>query len=284
MLVDTQLRSIYTDKPYDLVECNGCHNIVTMPVSDEKTLEQLYSSIYLYPVHKIVSGEKKYRARGLAKIIRDAAKHSHRNILEIGCMYGCLLDELKGEFTVTGVEFGDEPVAECRARGLNVYNASISSYLKDNGEQNRFDVIVLSHVMEHLLKPGDYLQQFQKILNPNGLVIIAVPAHDSINAKLFKHYWGWWQVPVHINHFHAPSMARLAERSGFSVERVLHNGGDSLMILLNFMNLFGAGKTNGRLGFFRTVFIRAFSLLFRYWYLVGNEELIVVLRSAKEPK
>jgi SAM-dependent methyltransferase len=170
-------------------------------------------------------------------------------------------------------------VAECRALGLNVHNSSISDFLQGLGPEIRYDIIILSHVLEHLLEPDKYLRRFQEILNPGGLLVVAVPANDSINAKVFGRYWGWWQVPVHINHFNNRGMVCLAERAGFKVEKLLRHGGDSLMIVLNFINLLGVGESLGPMSATRKHLLSAFSVFLRYWYRIGDEELVAILRS-----
>ena len=45
------------------------------------------------------------------------------------------------------------------------------TYLKDR----HFDVLIFSHVLEHLREPDAVLAQFSQLLNPGGGVLIAVP-------------------------------------------------------------------------------------------------------------
>src|ERR1035437_10135700 len=104
-LVHNGLTSIFSVKPYDLVRCNSCSNIMTLPMVSAAELQEIYSLTYLYPVHKIDISEKKYRARGFAKLIRKISPPAKETkVFEIGCMHGILLNELKTEYNVSGIE------------------------------------------------------------------------------------------------------------------------------------------------------------------------------------
>jgi 2-polyprenyl-3-methyl-5-hydroxy-6-metoxy-1,4-benzoquinol methylase len=247
-----------------------------MPVIGKNELEKLYSTIYLYPIHLLALGEKRYRARQMARFVRKSAPAgSHRTLLEVGCMFGCLLEELRSEYAVKGIEIGAESVRCCQANGLDVNDVSLEDYLSSSTE--KFDIIVLSHVLEHLLHPDDSLRRLRSRLNPGGRLIIAVPNHESICASLFGRYWGWWQVPVHINHFNRSAIEQLARRTGVEVKGTRFKGGDGLMLLLNFINLFRFKNDSKPPGTFQQLIIRLTTVLLRYWYVVGNEELTVVL-------
>src|SRR5213079_3263654 len=95
------------------------------------------------------------------------------------------------------------------------------------------------HVLEHLLEPDEVLKKLQTILEPDGKIIISVPNTQSFCVNLFGSRWGWWQVPVHVNHFNISAMEQLAKKCGYKIECTRIKGGDSLMILLNFINIFG---------------------------------------------
>jgi SAM-dependent methyltransferase len=275
-LLYTGIRSVYTDKPYSIVCCVQCGNGITYPEVSREELSKIYSETYLYPVHLLALGEKKYRSRSLAAFIRkQATSADHPDLLEVGCMFGYLLDELKNEYSVSGIDIGEKAVDYCRKRGLDVQLNSVENYIKKNTK--KFDIIILSHVLEHLLHPDEVLISLRRILKPGGKIFILVPNYRSVTAGIFRKYWGWWQVPVHVNHFCSGSISFLAERSGYKVRRIKKNGGDSLMLLLNFINLFSYKNKNQEPGSLQKLLIRLITVLFRYWYHAGNEELLVQL-------
>lgn len=277
-ILHSGLKSVYTDVPYSIVICDTCTNGITDPPVEKNNLDKIYSQTYLYPVHLLALGEKKYRARAKAKFIRNNfPSKSHPKLLEVGCMFGYLLQELNPEYNVKGIDIGQDAVAYCKASGLDVQDISIEDYL--NASKEKFDLIVISHVLEHLLKPGEVLEKLHGHLNPGGRILILVPNYQSLSVRIFGRYWGWWQVPVHINHFNKRSLELLAKNAGYKNEYSHLKGGDSLMLLLNFINLFSVRNNNKPPGFFQKLIIGIFTRVFRYWYLVANEELTMVLSA-----
>ncbi len=269
------LTSIYSVQSWSVVECAECKNIITVPVPSAKLLDEIYSSTYLYKVHLLASNEKRFRSRSMAEYIRKISPGKNSKLLEAGCMYGYLLDELRNDYSVKGIEIGDEAVSFCKSKGLDVSDSSIENYLGLSNE--KFDVIILSHVFEHLLAPDSVIALLRERLTTAGKIVISVPNSDSLCRKLFGKNWGWWQVPVHINHFRLSALQKLADRSGLKIEDARFKGGDSLMLLLNFINLFGFRGDGKAPGIFQKTVIRFFTFFFRYWYHLGNEELTVVL-------
>ena len=100
-LVYSGLTSVYSADSWSVVECTECRNIITSPAPEQKLLDKIYSSVYMYPVHLLALGEKKMRSRSLAAHIRKIYPPSkNKNVLEAGCMYGYLLNELKNDYNV----------------------------------------------------------------------------------------------------------------------------------------------------------------------------------------
>lgn len=273
------LDSIYARRTYEVVVCEQCGNGITVPAETQASLDRLYAETYLYPVHECVIGEKRYRAEGLARFLRQhypAAQYS--NVLEIGCMFGYLMEALRRDYRVKGIDLGTEAIRFCRERGLDAEEISVEDYLKKPAE--RFDLIILSHVFEHLVEPEVVLRQLKNRLTPNGRIVLLVPNRNSIARKVGGRNWGWWQVPVHIHHFTENALHALATREGLDTERVRYRGGDSLMWVLTFMKLFGiSGKGQSSLSATQRWFLRSWSAVARYWYAIGNEEIAVVLTN-----
>ena len=54
--------------------------------------------------------------------------------------------------------------------------------------ERSFDVITLWHVLEHLPNLEDDIKTFQKLLKPNGRIVVAVPNFKSFDADYFKDF------------------------------------------------------------------------------------------------
>lgn len=278
-LVYANMDSIYSLHPVNVVKCLECSNVFTDPKPTEEELNAVYGNTYMYPIHFTILGEKKYRARKMANYI---AKHlgalEGKKVLEIGCMYGYLLEALGAKnINAEGIELDKTAVEHGLKNGLKVSQTSVEDFVKTGSKT--YDLVVLSHVLEHLREPEIILQKLKPLLNQNGLLVIAVPNSSSINRKLFGRYWGWWQVPIHVNHFNPISLKKLGESVELSFQNAEKNGGDSLMIMLNFINMIKLKGHAGEPGTLQKMIIKTFSFFARYWYLLGNEELVMAFKK-----
>lgn len=100
-------------------------------------------------------------------------------ILDLGCGYGNFLYFLKthGYKRVIGVDTSIEEVKVCKRifKSYKLVHADIFDYFENVHE--KFDVIYLSHVLEHIPKDKifNFISGVKKILNTNGIFIIVVP-------------------------------------------------------------------------------------------------------------
>lgn len=81
-----------------------------------------------------------------------------------------------------------------------------------------FDVIVLSHVVEHLADPARILSEVATKLAPDGLLYVAVPNIASMQFRVFGKQWDAINPMVHLQYFNEESLAKLLETSGFGIQ------------------------------------------------------------------
>lgn len=101
-------------------------------------------------------------------------KHHHFNYLDIGCSTGMHLQAIKNIFpnaNLYGIEPGDEFRLFCKEKDLNVFESLEEFYLQDI----KIDAVCLSHVLEHISDPVNFLKQINHIQNTNGILLIEVP-------------------------------------------------------------------------------------------------------------
>ena len=82
-----------------------------------------------------------------------------------------------------------------------------------------------------------------------------------------------------MNHFNPISLKKLGESVELSFQNAEKNGGDSLMIMLNFINMIKLKGHAGEPGTLQKMIIKTFSFFARYWYLLGNEELVMAFKK-----
>lgn len=77
----------------------------------------------------------------------------------------------------------------------------------------KFDVIIMSHVLEHSLAPLEWLSHAATLLSPDGVLAIAIPNFGGVYRFLGERD-PWIIPPVHLQFFTPGSMRRAMEKSG----------------------------------------------------------------------
>lgn len=120
---------------------------------------------------------------------------------------------------VSGLEPSLEGYQYAKSKGLNVYNAEIENFQEIN---DKFDIVFLNNVLEHLRKPADTLNRIkEELLLKNGLLVIDVPNDFNdfqIIADQEYNLDQWWVYPPnHINYFSHDSLKKLLENCGYKI-------------------------------------------------------------------
>ncbi len=141
-----------------------------------------------------------------------------KKLLDVGCGTGDFLQTAKqNKWIVSGIEPNEQARTIANKKTDNsVYE--IEQLLKF--EPNTFDVITLWHVLEHLPNLDEHIAVFQKLLKPNGTLIIAVPNYKSYDATYYKQYWAAFDVPRHLWHFSKESISKLVSKKSMRVIKI----------------------------------------------------------------
>src|SRR3989344_659844 len=83
--------------------------------------------------------------------------------------------------------------------------------------KEKFDVVILNHVLEHLEQPEKVLQKIHSLLNKRGIIAINVPNAGSLSAKIYGASWKYVLPDEHLWQFTEKALKSLLEKNGFSV-------------------------------------------------------------------
>ena len=204
---------------FNLSSCSTCNFLITTPRPDAKNIGTYYksqsyishtgsgkgliNSIYLlvrrYTLNWKVNKIKEYQSTG--------------KLLDYGCGTGEFLHKAhEHEFDITGVE----PSDDARKKAESIIGKKIENHL-DNLKGEKFNVITLWHVLEHVPDLKEKLSQLKELLEVNGTIFIAVPNHNSYDALHYKEYWAGYDVPRHLWHFSKENMKALLEEINLKV-------------------------------------------------------------------
>ncbi len=79
-----------------------------------------------------------------------------------------------------------------------------------------FDAITLWHVLEHLTDPLATVRELEGMLAPRGVIVIAVPDAEGVQARTLGADWMHLDVPRHLFHFGKTSLERLLSLASLS--------------------------------------------------------------------
>jgi SAM-dependent methyltransferase len=135
-------------------------------------------------------------------------------ILDVGFGGGEFMEKIRDiGWRVSGVDPDDKVVALAKKRGFdNVRQGSIDAFA-DNG--NRFAVVTMRHVFEHLHAPKENLRTIFEILKPGGVLFIEMPNIDSYSSKKFKRNWLDLDPPRHLAVYTWEATIKLLNDAGF---------------------------------------------------------------------
>ncbi len=155
----------------------------------------------------------KARFAGVVAFLRDGLKPSSR-VLEIGAGFGNLLSAIRDATgaTVAGIEPSEIAAAVARDEyGVEVRPVGVEVFLA-SGAAERYDLVILHHVLEHLLDPAAALRALTGFLAPGGRLYVAVPNLLDIREAPDD----FFRTP-HPWNFTPHALMRLLEETGWTV-------------------------------------------------------------------
>lgn len=237
----------FTQEQFSLIRCTNCSLIFTNPRPSQKELKRYYPPSYYGDLgkrfHPVIENVVDLFRKRLGNKI-DSYFPNRGRILEVGSGRGTLLYEMaeKG-WTAMGTEYSENLAEEVKnAIGVRVYP---TPELKDCGfPDNYFDVVLCYHVLEHLPDPIDTLGEIHRIIQPNGLLVAAVPNIGGFTARLTNNRWFGIDVPRHLFHFTPKTLDRALTQNGFeiisrstlSIEQDIFGFSQSILNYLGFPN------------------------------------------------
>jgi 2-polyprenyl-3-methyl-5-hydroxy-6-metoxy-1,4-benzoquinol methylase len=136
-------------------------------------------------------------------------------VLDVGCGNGSRLVRFRAlGWEVDGQEVDPEAAGEAqRISGAPVYLGRLE---QAQFPDRFFDVVTMSHVIEHVYDPVALLQECRRILKPSGFLIITTPNADSYGHDQFGACWRGLEPPRHLHLFSRRTLNHAATRAGFS--------------------------------------------------------------------
>lgn len=197
--------------------CSSCGVASTSPWPTPEELNEAYSGWYRPETGRFSGiGDKLFRLLrgGFSRTLIQIAPPGP--ILDVGAGDGSLVDALRSK--------GRE------ATGLDPY-ATRPDFMTSDIEDvtGGWAAVVFWHSLEHVPSPVRSLKEATRLLQPGGVLVVAVPNAASLQAKVFGRRWLHLDIPRHLVHIPGESLVRTMRDLGLTIERVSYYRGGNVV-------------------------------------------------------
>ncbi len=209
-------RFIYKLNYGEVVKCEICdlvytqfNNIETFRNANKtwSNTDSIKSALYSLPITR---NNMKYRVDLINRFSNG------KRLIEFGSNTGEFLYEAYNSgYDLTAVDHCFAILMLNKTPGLKyiIADASLSSI------NEKYDVVVACHILEHMESPEVFILKSKQILNSNGILFLEVPNYDSFTRRIEGKRWHMF-YEYHISHFTTSSLISLLEKNGFKIKFV----------------------------------------------------------------
>lgn len=136
-------------------------------------------------------------------------------LLEIGSGNGRFLKSLnQSRFERHGIDMAEIVPNTPKINRIRFYKGNI---LNMSFGKEKFDIIVMWHVLEHITSPHELFKKINGLLKKGGILVLSTPNINGLGAKLSKTSWYHFDAPRHVFLYNQKSLNTLALINGFTL-------------------------------------------------------------------
>ncbi len=207
--------------PVFIKRCNNCGLGIQSPRPTAEALVQFYQEDYRKLYRTLYRGTVKigqeyffrsYRRgkRILEYLLETGVDTEKKTVVEVGCGPGGILKAFQEKDNqVWGCELDKQCVDYSNAQNIPTLFGSLD-VLKD--AEIQADIIILSHLLEHIPDPVEFMKSMRGILKKNGVVYIEVPGTKNPDSDFHEGI----QI-AHLYYFDLATLEYLMGKVGFQM-------------------------------------------------------------------
>lgn len=310
-------RTPLRDDHWSMYRCLACHSLYLDPRPDDQSLPKVYDAYYTHipdgeqPATSGLSGllwrliHGYLNARfGMARSpalswgrwlfgwmrpwrmkLDYYGRHLYTDsfpqrgqLLDVGCGNGAFLARAREMgWRVSGLEPDPKAVETCYSQGLDVLQGELGQSPAQWNEN--FDVITMSHCIEHVVNPKLDLKLAYRLLRPGGVLWLACPNPRSLGSLFYGRAWRELHPPYHLI---IPSLEQLSQmllESGFiEIEAVKRGIHARRALRESAENAYHAGGLGMKIRSTLAPAIRVLADLAATLSVHGGEEIVIIAR------
>ena len=210
---------------FAIQQCEACSFQFTNPRPDAAHIGRYYESDDYVSHNSAAAGviNQAYRLARFFTVRRKVALLDRLVprrgwLFDYGCGTGHFLAAAKSDGWQVA---GWEPNARAREEATERAGQPIGTEELSSFASGSFDAITLWHVLEHVHELNETLRQLISLLKPDGVLVIAVPNVDSLDAQHYRQDWAAYDVPRHLYHFSPKTMTQLLKKHKLTILEML---------------------------------------------------------------
>ena len=197
------------------------HDVLFIDPLPKHRLNEIYPPSYYSFADPSGSALQRIKARLDRRLFRTLLREipgQSLSALDVGGGAGWMLDEVRAVDSrivrTMVVDIDPQPAVQAETSGHEYFCGRI----EDLQTTERFDLVLLLNLIEHVEAPLLVLQGLAAKLTDHGRILVKTPNWDSLDARLFRHRnWAGYHCPRHWVLFTRDSFERLVQAAGLRV-------------------------------------------------------------------
>jgi SAM-dependent methyltransferase len=207
---------------YDLLQCNRCGCEFCIPF--KAPIFDFYKNASDSESLRRHTKYSKWHVNHPTQFSENLLNGNGKKLLDIGCGNGDFAEfASKRGFEVSGIDIDEASLNIAKSRNLKntiFFKTTLNSFILETSE--KYDVVTMFEVFEHLDNPFETLQLIKQILKPGGLFIGTLPNENRFFSK--KINLNFAEPPYHLTFWTKETWTTVLEMQGdFKMEKCSNN-------------------------------------------------------------
>lgn len=231
---EKRVHFLFKRSSYTIAKCENCGLVYLSNIPEKAKLDELYSATFFRSSSKFNTAENNpswVNARKRVECALKTPEIGKQAWLDIGCATGDFLLAAKPYVAeLFGTDVSDYALEQARARGLE--NLQLGDLASLAYPSERFDLVGMWDVLEHVTDPNAALRKVFGYLRPGGYLVLSTGDVDSLSSRLTGRFWHLMIPPFHTYFFSKKTITRYLQQAGFAEIEISY---PSKVVPLDFM-------------------------------------------------